>query len=250
MGQIKVKTEAEVALIRLAAQVAAKTLAAISQEVKPGVTTEYLDKIAEKMIREQGAEPVFIGYRGYRHATCISVNEQVVHGIPGAKVLREGDIVSLDVGTKMNGYCGDCALTVPVGHITPKQTKLLRVGKEALKAAIRQARRGQHLGDISAAVQRTTEKNGFSVVRDLYGHGIGRDLHEEPLIPNYGQPGEGPELKAGMVLAIEPMLTLGTWKIKTLADGWTVVTEDQSWACHFEKTVLITESEPEILTCY
>lgn len=248
MGTIKLKSDEEVALLRVSGRVAAEVLARLSREVRAGITTEELDGIGEKHIRDRGAEPVFIGYRGYRHATCISVNEEVVHGVPGKKVLQEGDLVSLDVGVKIGGYIGDIAATFPIGKIAGKAEKLLRTGKEALQSAIRQARPGKHLGDISFAIQRLAEKNGFSVVRDLYGHGVGTDLHEDPLIPNYGQPGEGPELRPGMVLAIEPMLNVGGWRIKTLSDGWTVVTEDGSLSCHFEHTVLVTEGDPEILT--
>ena len=200
------------------------------------------------LMREKGGEPVFLGYRGYRHATCISINNEIVHGIPGGRVVKEVDIVSVDVGVKAKGYCGDSAATFPVGKISAKAEKLLRVGRESLKAAIKQARAGRHLGDISHAVETHAEKNGFSVVRDLYGHGIGCDLHEDPLIPNYGKAGEGVELKPGMALAIEPMLNVGGWRIKTLTDGWTVVTEDGSLSCHFEHTVLITDGEPEVLT--
>jgi methionyl aminopeptidase len=200
------------------------------------------------MIREKGAVPVFIGYRGYRHATCISVNEEIVHGIPSKRILREGDIVSLDVGTKVDGYCGDTAATFPVGKVSKKAGKLIRVSKSALKAGIKQARAGNHLGDISAAIQKVAEENGYSVVRELYGHGIGSELHEDPLVPNFGRPGSGPELKPGMTLAIEPMLNMGGWKIRTLEDGWTVITEDKKLSCHFEHTILIQEGEAEVLT--
>lgn len=234
--------------MRVAGRIAAEVLDALCGEVKAGVKTENLDKMAERFIREKGAEPVFIGYRGYRHATCISVNQEVVHGIPSARALQEGDIVSVDVGVKVSGYCGDVAATFPVGEITGKARKLLRAGKEALRAGMRQARSGRYLGDISNAIQRVAERNGFSVVRELYGHGLGQDLHEDPLIPNFGKPGEGPELKPGMVIAIEPMLNVGGWKIRTLPDGWTVVTEDGSLSCHFEHSVLITEGEPEVFT--
>ncbi|MFH1826349.1 MAG: type I methionyl aminopeptidase [bacterium] len=248
MAAIKLKTAEEINKIRKACSIVAFVLAETSQAIKPGVTTEDLDRLAERLIREKGAIPVFIGYRGYRHATCISVNQEVVHGIPGKKVLQEGDIVGLDVGAIIDGYCGDNAATFPVGKIDKKSAKLMKATKDALNAAIRQARAGNHLGDISAAIFRTAENRGYSVVKDLYGHGIGKDLHEDPLIPNVGNPGEGPELKAGMTLAIEPMLNIGGWKIKTLADGWTVVTEDNSLSCHFEHTILITEGDPEILT--
>lgn len=248
MGTIIVKDADEVARIRAASRITAGVIKELSAEIKAGASTADLDRAAEKRIRALKAEPVFIGYRGYRHATCVSVNHEVVHGVPGGKILQEGDIVSVDIGVKKDGYCGDAAATFPVGKITRKAEKLLRVGKEALKAGIRQARAGNHLGDISHAIQRQAEKNGFSVVRDLYGHGIGRDMHEDPLIPNYGNPGEGPELKPGMVLAIEPMINAGGSKIRTLPDGWTVVTEDGSLSCHFEHTVLVTEGDPEVLT--
>jgi len=248
MAGIKIKSAEEVEQIKKACAIVAETLERTGREIKPGVTTKYLDSFAEKLIRAKSAIPVFIGYRGYRHATCISVNEEIVHGIPGEKVLAEGDIVGVDVGAKINGYCGDTAATFPVGNVAKKATQLLRTTKLALKAGIKQARAGNHLGDISAAIQKVAEENGYSVVRELYGHGIGKDLHEDPLIPNFGRPGEGPKLKPGMVLAIEPMLNIGGWKIKTLADGWTVITQDKSLSCHFEHSILITEKEAEILT--
>lgn len=248
MAGIKIKSAREIEIIRKACAIVAWVLEQTGQEVKAGVTTKYLDSFAERLIREKGAEPVFIGYRGYRHATCLSVNEEIVHGIPGKKVLQEGDIIGVDVGTKIEGFCGDTAGTFPVGKVAKKTAKLLKAGKLALKAGIRQARAGNHLGDISAAIQRVAEENGYSVVRDLYGHGIGADLHEDPLIPNFGHPGEGPKLKPGMVLAIEPMLNMGGWKIKTLEDGWTVITEDRSLSCHFEHTILIREGEARVLT--
>lgn len=248
MAGIKIKSAEEIEKIKKACAIVAETLELTGKEIKPGVTTKYLDSFAEKLIRAAGAIPVFIGYRGYRHATCISVNEEIVHGIPGERVLVEGDIVGLDVGAKINGYCGDTAATFPVGSVSKKATKLLRTTKLALKAGIKQARAGNHLGDISAAIEKIAEENGYSVVRELYGHGIGKDLHEDPLIPNFGRPGEGPKLKSGMVLAIEPMLNIGGWKIKTLDDGWTVITQDKSLSCHFEHSILITAKEAGILT--
>jgi methionyl aminopeptidase len=248
MGTIKLKSADEIDRLRVAGALVAELLVQMEKQVKAGVTTQEIDRFGEEFIRARGAEPVFIGYRGYRHATCVSVNEEVVHGIPGAKVLRDGDIVGVDVGVKIDGYCGDSAVTFPVGNISAKAKKLLRVGKESLRLAIRQVRPGKHLGDVSQAIQSYAEKNGFSVVRDLYGHGIGRDMHEDPLIPNYGKAGEGPELKPGMVLCIEPMLNVGGWRIKTLSDGWTVVTEDGELSCHFEHMVLVTEKEPEVLS--
>jgi len=248
MAQVKIKSPEEVKKVRRACQITAAVLAATIKQVAPGKTTKDLDSFAEKLIRETGGEPVFKGYRGFRHATCISVNEEIVHGIPGPRSFAEGDIVSVDVGVKIDGYCGDCAATVAVGTISKKAQQLIRATKEALKAALRQAIAGNHLGDISAAVERVALKNGYSVVRDLFGHGIGQDLHEDPLIPNFGTPGQGIELKPGMTLAIEPMLNIGTHKIKTLDDGWTVVTADGALSCHFEHTVLIRIGEPEILT--
>ena len=248
MSGIKVKNADEVERIRKACAVVSSVLEQTGGLVKPGVTTEYLDTFAERLIREKGAEPVFIGYRGYRHATCISVNEEIVHGIPGKRVLQEGDIVSVDVGARVDGFCGDTAATFPVGKVSRQAARLLRTCRQALKAGIKLARGGNRLGDVSAAIQGVAEDNGYSVVRDLYGHGIGADLHEDPLIPNFGRAGSGPELKAGMTLAIEPMLIMGGWKIRTLGDGWTVVTGDRSLSCHFEHTVLITEGAAEVLT--
>ncbi len=234
--------------MRQAGRLAGAVLTETGRFIKPGQTTREIDRFAENLIRDGGGEPVFIGYRGYRHATCLSINHEVVHGVPGEQTVKEGDIVSVDVGVRLNGYCGDCAATFALGKVSPKAEKLLRIGRDCLKAAIKQARAGRHLGDVSHAVEALAEKNGFSVVRDLYGHGIGRDLHEDPLVPNYGQPGEGVELKPGMILAIEPMVNTGGWRIRTLSDGWTVVTEDGGLSCHFEHTVLITEKDPEILT--
>jgi methionyl aminopeptidase len=248
MAEIKIRSAEEIEAIRKACAVVSRVLGLTSRQIKPGVTTEYLDKFAEELIRESNAYPVFLGYRGYKHATCISVNEEIVHGIPGKRVLKEGDVVSLDVGAKLNGYCGDSAATFPVGEISKKAQKLIRATKGALKAGIAQARAGKHLGDISAAIQKHAESRGYSVVRELFGHGIGEDLHEDPLIPNFGEPATGPELKPGMVLAIEPMLNIGGWKIKTLADGWTIVTQDKSLSCHFEHTILVGEGGAEVLT--
>jgi methionyl aminopeptidase len=248
MVSIKIKTEDEIKRLREAGRITAEVLAEIGKMVTPGISTAEIDRQAENLIRCRGAEPVFIGYRGYRFATCISVNEEVVHGLPGGRVLKAGDIVGLDVGVKKDGFCGDSAVTFPVGKISRGVKKLLQIGKEALRLAIRQARAGNHLGDISCIIEQLAQQNGYSVVRDLYGHGIGRDLHEDPLIPNFGKAGEGPEILTGMVLAIEPMLNVGGSKIKTLSDGWTVVTEDQSLSCHFEDMVLITDGDPEVLT--
>ncbi|MFH1542183.1 MAG: type I methionyl aminopeptidase [bacterium] len=247
-NKIRIKSPEEIQAIKKACSIVAWVLAEVAKTVEPGITTEDLDKLAEKLIRSKKADPVFIGYRGYRHATCISVNNEIVHGIPGPKVIKAGDIVGIDVGAKLNGYCGDNAATYAVGKIDKKLTKLLRAGKKALMAGIKQARAGNHLGDISSAIERSSRTSGFTVVRDLYGHGIGKDLHEDPLIPNYGNPGEGPELKPGMTLCIEPMLNTGGSRIKTLADGWTVVTQDNGFSCHFEHTIVVTNGDPEIIT--
>jgi methionyl aminopeptidase len=248
MGRINIKSGDEVEKIKKACAIAGEALKKVGKRVKPGVSTEDLDKFAEKLIRDNGAFPVFLGYRGYKHATCMSVNEEIVHGIPGKRILQEGDVIKIDVGTKINGYCGDTAASFPVGKISKKAQKLLKTGKDSLKAAIKQARPGNHLGDVSAAVERVAKNGGYTVVRDLYGHGIGKELHEDPLVPNYGTPGEGPKLKPGMVFAIEPMLNIGGYKIRTLSDGWTVITADKSLSCHFEHTILITEGEPKVLT--
>ncbi len=247
---IKIKSADEIERMKKACGIVAWTLTCLGKEIRPGITTEDLDRLGERLIKEKGAIPVFMGYRGYRHATCISVNEEIVHGIPSKKVLSDGDIVSVDVGAKVDGYCGDTAATFPVGKVSKKVAKLIKSCKAALKDGITQARPGNHLGDVSAAIDRVANKSGYSVVRELYGHGIGADLHEDPLVPNFGEVGQGPQLKPGMVLAIEPMLNMGTWKIKTLEDGWTVVTADRKWSCHFEHTVLISEQGPEILTIY
>jgi len=248
MAGIKLKTADEIERIKKACAIVAWALEQVSQEIRPGVTTENLDSFTDKLIREQGAVPVFIGYRGYRHATCMSVNEEIVHGIPGKRKLVEGDIVSVDVGSKIAGFCGDTAATFPVGKVDKKATKLMKATQAALKAGIKQARAGNRLGDVSAAIQKVAEAGGYSVVRELYGHGIGQDLHEDPLIPNFGRPGQGLELKPGMVLAIEPMLNIGGWKIKTLDDGWTVITADRTLSAHFEHTILIKDDGPEVLT--
>jgi len=248
MTKIKIKSAQEIERMRQACAIVACVLEQVPDKIKPGFSTEDLDSFVDRLIRERGAQPVFIGYRGYKHASCISVNEEIVHGIPGKRVFAEGDIVAVDVGSRVAGYCGDSAATFPVGKISKKAAKLVKTCKTALRAGIRQARAGNHLGDISAAILRVAEKKGYAVVRELYGHGIGRELHEDPLIPNFGEPGEGPLLLPGMCLAIEPMLNIGTWKIKTLQDGWTVVTADGSLSAHFEHTVLVTEGDPEVLT--
>lgn len=217
--------------------------------VRPGLSTKELDEFAEEYTAEHHARPAFKGYRGYPGSVCTSINEEVVHGIPSAsRRVREGDILSLDFGVELDGYFGDAALTVPVGKINAKREKLLRVTRESLERAIEKVRLGNHLGDVSAAVQQWVEKNGYSVVRAFVGHGIGTQMHEDPQIPNYGPPGQGPRLAEGMVLAIEPMVNSGGPAVKVLADDWTAVTADGSDSAHFEHTVAVTGSGPWILT--
>ena len=238
----------EIEAIRASAQLVAQTLEMLEREVKPGRTTGELDRLAETFIRDRGGRPAFKGYRGFPAAICPAVNEEVVHGIPGDRVLREGDIVGLDVGVEMNGYYGDAAITVPVGRVSGEAENLLRVTREALLKGIAQARAGNRVGDISHAIQSHAERHGYSVVRALVGHGIGREMHEEPQVPNYGPPERGPRLMAGQVLAIEPMVNLGGYDVVTQPDGWTVVTKDGSLSAHFEHTVAIGTDGAEILS--
>ena len=246
---IRINTQDEVAGIRESAQIVAKCLQMLAGEVKPGVTTLQLDRLAEQFIRDQGGEPAFKGYRGYPATICASVNEEVVHGIPtGKRVLKEGDIVSLDIGVRKNGWYGDAARTFPVGTITPEAARLLEITERALTKGISRAREGGRLSDISAAIEQEVKGNGYSVVRALVGHGIGRELHEDPQVPNYGKPGEGVRLEEGMALAIEPMVNLGAADVVTLADQWTVVTADRKLSAHFEHTVAIGADGPEILS--
>jgi methionyl aminopeptidase len=232
-----------------AGRLVAEAIFALRQSVKPGVTTGQLDKVAEKVIRAGGGLPAFKGYHGFPASICTSVNSEVVHGIPGLRVLNEGDIVSIDIGTIVDGFYGDAAVTIAVGTITEAAQRLLTVTEESLMAGIAQARPGSRLTDISHAVQSHVESHGFSVVRDYVGHGIGRDMHEDPQIPNYGPPGRGPRLEEGMVLAIEPMVNAGGYRVETLQDNWTVVTADQSLSAHFEHTIAVTKDGPLILTC-
>jgi methionyl aminopeptidase len=243
------RSAAEIARMREANQCVADVLRALEAAVAPGVTTADLDALAERLVRERGAEPAFKGYRGYPATLCASVNEEVVHGIPSqARALVEGDIISLDVGVKLGGYYGDSAVTVPVGHVPARTMTLLRVTQESLERAIAQVRVGARLSDIGHAVQAWVETHGFSIVREFVGHGIGEKLHEEPQIPNYGQPGRGPKLAEGMVLAIEPMVAMGRPETRVLKDGWTAVTKDGSLAAHFEHTVAVTAEGPQVLT--
>jgi methionyl aminopeptidase len=243
------RSAAELERLRAAGQLVGQVLAALSAHVAPGVTTAEIDALAERMIRAAGATPAFKGYHGYPATICASINHEVIHGIPSAaRTLVEGDILSIDVGAQLDGYFGDSAITLPVGRISDEAARLLRVTDEALARAIACARPGGRISDIGHAVQAHVEANGFSVVREFVGHGIGQRMHEEPQVPNYGEPGRGPRLAEGMVLAIEPMVNAGKAAVKVLADGWTAVTRDGSLSAHFEHTVAITAAGPEVLT--
>jgi methionyl aminopeptidase len=229
-------------------QLVARILAELRQVVVPGISTSDIDELAERRVREAGAEPAFKGYHGYPATVCASVNEQVVHGIPSSRPLESGDIVSIDMGAKLDGFFGDCAVTVPVGTVTARASELLRVTEEALFRGIDRVRPGARVSDIGAAVQQHVEALGFSVVREFVGHGIGTSLHEEPQVANYGPAGHGPRLSDGMVLAIEPMVNAVKAAVKVLSDGWTAVTKDRSLSAHFEHTVVVTREGCEILT--
>jgi methionyl aminopeptidase len=246
---IILKSNEELEAMRRAGSLVAKTLALLKDAVRPGITTAELDSLAEDLIRNHGGVPAFKGYYGFPGSICSSVNEQVVHGIPGIRKLKDGDIISIDIGTIVDGFYGDAAVTLPVGDISEEAQKLLSVTEGSLMAGIQQVRVGNRLSDISNAVQIYVEGEGFSVVRDYVGHGIGRNMHEDPQIPNYGPPGRGPRLEPGMVLAIEPMVNVGSYRVETLEDNWTVVTADRSLSAHFEHTVAVTENGPVILTC-
>lgn len=246
---IDLKSEKEIELIAKSAEILSEVLIKMKEMIKPGITTEEIDGLARKMVKDRGVKAAFLGYRGYPAAVCVSVNEEVVHGIPSSKIkLKEGDIVSLDFGVEREGFFSDAALTVPVGKISGRAQKLIKVTQEALLKGIDMAKPGNRISDISAAVQRYVEANGFSVVRDLCGHGVGRKVHEEPMIPNFGKPGQGPLIQPGMVLAIEPMVNAGSYEVATLDDDWTVVTMDGAVSAHFEHTVAVTENGPVILT--
>lgn len=245
---IILKSREEIEKIRKSNRIAAQVLGKLREIIAPGVTTTELDRVAEEMSRENSAKPAFKGYRGYPASLCTSVNSEVVHGIPSNRELREGDIVSLDFGILFDGYYGDSALTVPVKEVSPEAMRLIRVTRESLYKGIEEARAGNRLGDISAAVQEHVEAAGFSVVRDYVGHGIGKSLHEDPQIPNYGTRGRGIVLKKGMVLAIEPMVNEGRYGVRVTGDGWTVITEDGKLSAHFEHTIAISDDGPEILS--
>jgi methionyl aminopeptidase len=243
------KSAQEVEGMARAGELVADTIALLGEQAQPGITTGELDRIAEEFIRERGGVPTSKGYRGFPAATCISPNAMVVHGIPGAHRIEEGDLISVDIGITLDGLVADSAYTFAIGEIDPKTQRLLEVGKEALAAGIAQARAGNRVGDISAAVQQVVEAAGFSVVRSLVGHGVGRSYHEEPQIPNFGEPGRGPQLQSGMTLAIEPMITAGGPEVYLHDDEWSISTEDGSLAAHFEHTVAVNEEgAPRILT--
>lgn len=246
---IILKSPEELKKMRRSCQIVAKVLQELKIYLKEGLTTKQIEEFVENLIIKMGGIPAFKGYRGYPASVCISINEQVVHGIPSEKVfIKEGDLVSVDVGVLCENFYGDAAYTYPIGRISKEAEKLLKITEEALYKGIAEARQGKRIGDISHAIQMHVENNGFSVVRAFVGHGIGRSLHEEPQIPNFGTKGIGPMLKKGMTLAIEPMVNAGKHDVKILSDGWTAVTKDGSLSAHFEHTIAITEGEPEILT--
>ncbi|MBG9465658.1 methionine aminopeptidase [Bacillus thuringiensis] len=242
------KTPREIEIMREAGRIVALTHQELKQHITPGITTKELDQIAEKTIQKYGATPSFKGYNGFPGSICASVNEELVHGIPGKRKLKEGDIISIDIGAKYNGYHGDSAWTYPVGNISESVQKLLDVTEKSLYLGLEQVKPGERLSNISHAVQTHVEENGFSIVREYVGHGIGQDLHEDPQIPHYGPPNRGPRLKPGMVICVEPMVNQGRRYVKTLSDDWTVVTVDGKWCAHFEHTIALTEAGYEILT--
>ncbi|HTW84918.1 MAG TPA: type I methionyl aminopeptidase [Candidatus Sulfotelmatobacter sp.] len=245
---ITIKSPREIEIMRRSGKITAKTLTTLMAAAKPGVTTRELDRIADESIRSMGGVPTFIGYNGYPSAICASVNDEVVHGMPGDRVLCEGDLLSIDIGTTLEGYVSDSAVTVAIGTPSEAAARLMRVTQECLMLGIAQMQVGNHVGDIGHAVQQHAESNGYGVVRALVGHGVGRKMHEDPQVPNYGKPGAGAQLRAGLVLAVEPMITQGTWEVETLEDGWTVVTQDGKLAAHFEHTIAVTDDGPKILT--
>ncbi|HAL61390.1 MAG TPA: type I methionyl aminopeptidase [Chloroflexi bacterium] len=245
---IVLKSSWELARMREAGRIVAQALAYLVERIRPGMATRELDLLTEAFINRKGGVPSFKGYRGFPASLCVSVNEEVVHGIPGPRILKEGDIVSLDIGVIYKGYQGDAALTVGVGEISEEAKDLIATARGALLAGMAQARDGLHVGDISWAIQQYAESRGYSVVREYTGHGIGRQMHEDPQVPNFGQPGRGPALKAGMTLALEPMVNVGGYLTRIRDDNWTVVTDNGKLSAHFEHTIAIRQGEPEILT--
>lgn len=247
--RIELKSPADIDKMRQAGRIAGRALGEVGRIVRPGVTTQELDRAAERLIREAGALPTFLGYRGYPASICVSINEEVVHGLPSPKrVIREGDIVSVDLGATFQGFVGDTAATFAAGGISETSRRLMDATRRSLEMGIKKMHAGSRLGDVSNAIQVCAEAEGFGVIRDYVGHGIGRAMHEEPAVPNHGEAGTGMRLDVGLVLALEPMITEGTWKVKVMPDGWTVVTSDGKRSAHFEHTVAITENGPEILT--
>jgi len=245
---ITLKSPREIETMRRSGKITAKVLTDLMKTARAGMTTKQIDEIAEQGIRELGGTPTFKGYHGFPATICASVNDEVVHGIPGPYVLRDGDLLSIDIGTTLDGYVSDSAVTIPIANISQQAQRLLEVTRECLMIGIAQMQRGNRLGDISSAVQRHAEGHGYGVVRELAGHGVGTAMHEEPQVPNYGKAGTGMELRAGLVLAIEPMITQGGRAVEILKDGWTVVTADGKLAAHFEHTIAVTEDGPKILT--
>lgn len=245
---IMIKSPRQIELMRQAGKITAEARTLAREMVEPGVTTQQIDQEIHRFIVKSGAEPTFLGYGGFPASACISVNDEVIHGIPGPRVIHEGDIVSLDVGATIYGFTGDCAGTFPCGTVSAEAKRLIEVTRQSFFEGIRYARLGCRVSDIGHAIQEYVEKNGFSVVRAYVGHGVGASLHEEPEVPNYGAPGRGPRLEKGMTIAIEPMVNAGGFEIRVLDNSWTVVTKDGSLSAHYENTVLITDGEPEILT--
>ena len=245
---IIIKSPREIEQLKKSNTIVAEVFRELREMVVPGKTTQELDRMAEEIILSKGAIPAFKGYRNYPATLCVSINEEVVHGIPGPRKLKEGDIVSIDVGVNLNGYFGDAAITLPVGEVDQGATRLLEVTEKALHIGIEAARVGNRLHDISHAIQKCVEGKGFSVVREFVGHGIGKNLHEEPQVPNFGSPGQGPRLEKGMVFALEPMVNAGSYEVRILSDGWTVVTADGKRSAHFEHTIAITDGNAEILS--
>jgi methionyl aminopeptidase len=245
---ITIKSAREIEIMRRSGKITAKTLSMLIRSVRAGMTTGEVDRLAEESIRSMGGVPTFVGYNGYKHTICASVNDEVVHGIPGSRILKDGDLLSIDIGTTLEGYVSDSAITIPIGNVSVAAKNLMRVTQECLMLGIAQMHKGNHVGDIGHAVQQHAEKHGYGVVRALVGHGVGQKMHEDPQVPNYGQPGTGPALRTGLCLAIEPMITEGVFEVETLPDGWTVVTADGKLAAHFEHTIAITDEGPRILT--
>ncbi len=245
---IPLKSQEDLEMLKISGSILAKIMQRLRNFIKAGISTKEIEQLAEELMRQEKVSPAFKGYKGFPASICVSINEEIVHGIPGERILKSGDIVSLDLGVNYKGYFSDAAVTIAIGKINDETNKLIEVTKTALSEGIKQARKDNHLSDISWAIQRHVEKNGFSVVRQFVGHGIGRSLHEEPEIPNFAISHQSPVLKPGMVLAIEPMVNMGSWEAEIMDNGWTAVTKDKLPSAHFEHTVAITENGPEILT--